>query len=323
MRASLGMLTVVASVLSVTARVSEAAPRGVTVFLDRDGRTIDHHGDEIVIPAFGGGDRAWNGIATCVAKQFSPFQIEVVTHRPTRGDFITAVIGGRASQLGLDDSSTNGVGPYSGRVIKNAIVHIFSKVGTGERDVQNLCAVTVHEVAHSLGLDHTYKCGDVMSYFLDRCGARRIMDVEAPCGESRTRRCANGDRTQNSYRRLGAMVGFRDELDPEPEPDVDANDAYDHDADGSDDPWGDAQTDDTGAAEADGWDTPSQNEPQQRPEPGDAQSDDVDSNDGWDPPAQNEPQQRPEPRRRRQPQHQCGGANAPSYRRIYIIRRYR
>jgi hypothetical protein len=280
------MLSVVVSVLSVTARVSEAAPRGVTVFLERDGRTIDHDGDEIVIPAFGGGDRAWNGIATCVAKHFSPFQIDVVTRRPARGDFITAVIGGRASQLGLDDRSTNGVGPYSGRVIPNAIVHIFSKVGTGERDIQNLCAVTVHEVAHSLGLDHSYKCGDVMSYFLDRCGARRIMDVEAPCGESRSRRCANGERTQNSYRRLGAMVGFRDDPDPEPEPEQQEPD------DDSYDPWGDAG------------------------------SEEVETDDGWDTPAQNEPQQRQEPRGR-QPKHNCGGANAPAYRRIYIIRRYR
>ncbi|HEY5933885.1 MAG TPA: matrixin family metalloprotease [Kofleriaceae bacterium] len=303
MRAALGMLSVVICV-AVTAGVSEAAPRGVTVFLDRDGRTIDHDGDQIVIPAFGGGDRAWNGIASCVARHFSPFQVEVVTRRPARGDFITAVIGGRASQLGLDDGSTNGVGPYNGRVIPNAIVHIFSKVGTGERDVQNLCAVTVHEVSHSLGLDHSFKCGDVMSYFLDRCGERRIMDVEAPCGESRSRRCANGERTQNSYRKLGAMVGFRTEPDPEPEPGApdDDEDAYDPPAgdDGDDrahDPWADAPGDDGSDA------------------------DNVDADDHWN--TRNEPQQRPEPRgRRRQPQHQCGGANAGN-RRIYIIRRYR
>ena len=299
MRASLGMLSVVICAVAVTAGVSEAAPRGVTVFLDRDGRAIEHDGDQIVIPAFGGGDRAWNGIASCVVRHFSPFQVEVVTRRPARGDFITAVIGGRASQLGLDDGSTNGVGPYNGRVIPNAIVHIFSKVGTGERDIQNLCAVTVHEVSHSLGLDHSYKCGDVMSYFLDRCGARRIMDVEAPCGESRSRRCANGERTQNSYRRLGAMVGVRNEPDPEPEPaepdvDDDDDDAYDPPAsdDGAYDPWGDAPGDGAGDVEAD---------------------DDGD--------LQNEPQQRPEPRRRGQPQHQCGGA--AGNRRVYIIRRYR
>ena len=212
MRATLAVLTLFLSITHATH--ADAAPRAVTVFLEREGRIVERDGEEVIIPAFGGGDRAWSKIVACVTRQFSPFRVEVVDRRPGRGDFITAVIGGRASQLGLDDDSTNGVGPYNGRVIRNAYVYIFSQVGSGERDVANLCAVTVHEVSHSLGLDHTYKCGDVMSYFLDRCGPRRILDVEAPCGETRARRGANGQRTQNSYRQLAARVGLRDEPDP-------------------------------------------------------------------------------------------------------------
>ncbi|MEO8700608.1 MAG: matrixin family metalloprotease [Kofleriaceae bacterium] len=205
----------------VTAVTSaSAAPKPVTVFLERSGQVVEHDGEEIAMPKFGGGDRAWTGIVTCVKQQFSPFQIDVVDQRPARGEFITAVVGGRASQLGLDDGSTNGVGPYSpDHVIRNAVVHVFSKVGTGEKDVQNLCAVTVHEVSHSLGLDHTYKCGDVMSYFLDRCGARRFLDVDSPCGEDSRRACGDGSRTQNSYRRVAAAVGLRTP-DAEPEPDT-------------------------------------------------------------------------------------------------------
>ena len=235
MRATLVMLSLVVCV--TIAGVAEAAPRGVTVFLERGGRVIENDGDEIVIPRFGGGDRAWNGIVACVEKHFAPFQLQIVDRRPSRGDYITAVLGGRASQLGLDDRSTNGVGPYTGSVIPNAVVHIFSKVGSGERDVSNLCSVAVHEVSHSLGLDHTYKCGDVMSYFLDRCGARRILDVDAACGETRARRCGNGARTQNSYRRLGALVGFKNEAEPEPEPEREAEPEPEPD----DDPWDEAQ----------------------------------------------------------------------------------
>ena len=195
---------------------ADAAPRPVTVFLDRGGRVVS---EKVRIPRFGGGDRAWAGIVACVKDHYAPFQVDIVDQKPARGQYITAVIGGRASQLGLDDRWTNGVGPHSGRVIANAIVFIFSKVGTGERDVHNLCAVTAHEVAHALGLDHSFKCGDIMSYWLDRCGKRRFMDADAPCGEDEARECANGDEVQNSYRRLGELVGFREEPAPEPEPD--------------------------------------------------------------------------------------------------------
>jgi hypothetical protein len=197
---------------------------------------------------------------TCVKGHFAPFQIDIVDRKPSRGDYITAVVGGRASMLGLNDRNTNGVGPYSpNRVLRTATVHVFSKVGTGERDVKNLCAVTVHETAHALGLDHTYKCGDIMSYFLDRCGPRKILDVEAPCGEDSPRRCGDGKQTQNSYRKLAQAVGLRKgqpepEPEPEPEPDDDVwhDDGYYDDGHGhghdhdygdeiydEDDPWAD------------------------------------------------------------------------------------
>jgi hypothetical protein len=206
-------------VKSRTAAVVPKARAPLTVFLERTGRVVDHEGEDVAIPKFGGGDAAWKGIVGCVKTHFAPFQVEIVDAQPRGGDFITAVIGGRASQLGLDDRSTNGVGPYiPNRVQRDATVHVFSKVGTGERDIQNLCAVTVHEVAHAMGLDHTYKCGDIMSYYLDRCGPRKFLDVAAPCGEFSSRECGTGEKTQNSYRMLASLVGLKNEPAPEPEP---------------------------------------------------------------------------------------------------------
>ena len=220
------LVVVVSGLLAAVSSVAEAAPRPVTVYLERGGRVVDHQGEDVEIPRFGGTDAAWTKIVGCVKTQFSPFQIDIVETEPS-GDHITAILGGYASQLGLDDRSTNGVGPYiAGRVQRNATVHIFSKVGTGERDTQNLCAVTVHEVSHALGLDHTFKCGDVMSYYLDRCGARKFLDVDAACGEFSARSCGDGEKTQNSYRMVATLVGLKN---PDPTPTTDDTEDRDDD----------------------------------------------------------------------------------------------
>lgn len=247
-----GAFAVVVGLLAVIPSVAEAAPRPVTVFLERQGRIVDHEGEQVEIPRYGGGDAAWTKVVGCVKAQFAPFQLDVVDQEPT-GDHITAVVGGLASQLGLDDRTTNGVGPYiPGRVQRTATVHIFSRVGTGERDTQNLCAVTVHEVSHALGLDHTFKCGDVMSYYLDRCGARKFLDVTAPCGEFSARTCGTGEQTQNSYRMLASLVGLKNQPAPEPEPPA------------QDDPWTDDEqvTDDDEPVEDD---EQSEDEPEEDP----------------------------------------------------------
>ena len=198
--------------LLVLCLLATAAHANTTVFLERSG-----HDD---IPRFGGTDRAWGAIVGCVKRQYAPFAVDITDRKPAKGAYITAVVGGLASQRGLDDETTNGVGPYDGSVIRDAVVNVFSEVGTGATDIENLCAVTAHEVGHALGLDHEVLCGDIMSYYLDQCGARTFMDQEAPCGEDEERACGDGAATQSSYRRLAALVGFRDAPVVAPEPEV-------------------------------------------------------------------------------------------------------
>lgn len=198
--------------LLVLCLLATAAHANPTVFLERSGR------DDI--PRFGGGDRAWAAIVGCVKRQYAPFAVDITDRKPASAPYITAVVGGLASQRGLDDDTTNGVGPYDGGVIRDAVVNVFSQVGTGETDIENLCAVTAHEVGHALGLDHEVLCGDIMSYYLDQCGARTFMDQDAPCGEDEERACGADGETQNSYRRLAALVGLRPAAAPDVAPDV-------------------------------------------------------------------------------------------------------
>lgn len=193
-------------VLVSLAGPAAAAARPVTVVMERGGRVLS---DDVTIPRFGGGDQTWRGVVACVRDQFAPFQVDLVEAAPARGAYITVLVGGRASSLGYDDQVTSGVAPYTGDVIANAVVHVFSQGGRGERDVASLCAVAAHEIGHALGLDHSTTCGDLMSYHHDRCGAPAFLDVEAPCGTDRPRTCSNGDATQSSYRRLGHLVGFK------------------------------------------------------------------------------------------------------------------
>ena len=192
---------------------SAAAATPVTVFLERGGhREQTDDGDVVQIPRFGGTTRVWNAVVGCVRDKFSAFAVDVVDQRPQDGDFITAVVGGSADQLGYDPDKVAGVGPEDGHVIPDAIVHVFSRT-IGERDTQQLCETTAHEIGHALGLDHSMQCGDLMSYPRDECGERPTLtftDVDAACGEYSERQCEWGD-TQNSYQRLAALVGLHGE----------------------------------------------------------------------------------------------------------------
>jgi hypothetical protein len=216
----------VGAVIAVVLAVATPARAGVSVFLERNGFVTE---DGVEIPRFG--------------KQYEPFAVDIVDTRPARGHFITAVVGGRASQLGFDDEMIDGVGPFDGDVEPDAVVHVFSQT-SGERDIANLCAATAHEVGHALGLDHELYCGDIMSYYGDQCGEPRFVDAEAPCGEDDERDCASGNATQSSYRRLGQLVGFRDGHKPATSPTADPDHVRrddpdaDDDGDDGDDGWG-------------------------------------------------------------------------------------
>jgi hypothetical protein len=150
-----------------------------------------------------------------VRDRYANFNVDVLTRRPpaaVKVHYATVIVGGWASDVGLSNRDYNGIAPYhKGRIVLDGTALVFSKVGPhGEHDIENVCSAIVHESAHMIGgLDHELKCGDVMGYATNKCGAREFVDEDAPCGETVKRRCGNGQMTQNSYRLLGSKVGFR------------------------------------------------------------------------------------------------------------------
>lgn len=161
--------------------------------------------DRVTFPAYRGGARAWQAITACVRNAYRDFAVDFTDQRPNRGGYSMIIVGGTPNLLGLS-SETGGIAPADGVVLRNAVGFVFS-ANAGER-TDDVCEAIVHEVGHTLGLDHAYRCEDPMSY-LDDCGPKTFADVEAACGEYEARTCDSGKATQNSYRKLMALVGPR------------------------------------------------------------------------------------------------------------------
>ena len=161
---------------------------------------------EVKLPGWKGTDKAWTQTVTCVRKLFEPFDVEVTDRRPTDDDYLLVAVGGRPKDIGGKDPRIAGLAPFNGAVIPRAVVFAFA--AQQSHKVRPVCETIGMEVAHAYGLDHAYLCKDVMTY-LPPCGAKSFVDKDVPCGEGKKRPCAGGAPTQNSFRRLLAVLGPR------------------------------------------------------------------------------------------------------------------
>jgi len=157
--------------------------------------------------AWTGGNAGWQRLVECVGKTFAPFDVTVTDKPPAHSDYIMVSVGGTPRDIGVKAKNVSGLAPFNGSVVPRAVVFAFA--AQSGNDVRTVCETVAMEVAHAYGLDHEYLCKDVMTYLPHCTAARSFVDADAPCGETKKRLCEGGGATQNSYRRLAAVLGTR------------------------------------------------------------------------------------------------------------------
>ncbi len=155
------------------------------------------------VPAYRGSDRQWQQFTTCVENHFRAFDVTIVDERPAGSNYVSVMVGGDPKMLGLAET-VGGVAPYTGKVLPSSVVFVFQ---TPHSNTRSLCDTTAHEIGHTMGLDHSRQCNDVMSY--EACGSKAFRDEAARCGEWGDRPCADGHGSQNTWGTLAALVGTR------------------------------------------------------------------------------------------------------------------
>ncbi len=210
----------------VTGAASRLRGASRTIYLNREGVVLSGGFDDaaenrssvalsagyerLVLPGYNGTDRGWKSLVKCIEQRFAPFDVRVTDQRPVdTDDYVMAVFGGTARELGYskkDAATVGGLAPFNGKAIGRAVVFIFTGTLKNRRD--DSCDTAAMEIAHAYGLDHAFHCQDVMTY-KKRCGTRRFLDKDVPCGEDAARTCTGGAKTQNSHRVLVGLLGAR------------------------------------------------------------------------------------------------------------------
>ncbi|HEU4610494.1 MAG TPA: Ig-like domain-containing protein [Kofleriaceae bacterium] len=140
-----------------------------------------------VVSAFSGSAATWNAVVQCVKESYADFDVEIVTERPTSGNYHMAIVAGSPGQVGMQNGVL-GVSPFSCGYINNAISFTFANLVAN--DVPEICWTVAQETAHSWGLDHKYDNRDPMTYLSGGPTYKRFQNEAGSCGEYNARQCS-------------------------------------------------------------------------------------------------------------------------------------
>jgi MYXO-CTERM domain-containing protein len=153
------------------------------------------------IAAFTGSDAVWQQVVDCVKQRYADFDVEIVTTRPTSGNYHMAIAAGTPQQVGMQ-SGVLGVSPFSCGYINNAVSYTFANLIAN--NVPEMCWTIAQETAHSWGLDHKFDNRDPMTYLSGGPTIKNFINEAGSCGEYSARTCqcsytGTGNAKMNSY----------------------------------------------------------------------------------------------------------------------------
>jgi MYXO-CTERM domain-containing protein len=120
----------------------------------------------------------WTKVVQCVRETFAPFNIKIVDVDPGNVRHMEVMVAGSPGDIGLPNG-VGGVAPFSCGYSENSISYAFANVYGGI--VNEICATTAQEVAHTWGLDHVVEASDPMTYNPYN-GRRKFKDAPVSCG---------------------------------------------------------------------------------------------------------------------------------------------
>ncbi|MBC8072925.1 MAG: Ig-like domain-containing protein [Deltaproteobacteria bacterium] len=215
-----------ADALELVGEVTPRAAQRATVFVNFDGAELVAGNDDAranstaitelagSFPDYGSGSgRA--AVLQAVERDFDLYDVVLVDHRPSSGNYTMAMVGP------VDSGSTLGIALLDcDDRFPNNVVFAFHGEGDGYTAASQANTIS-QELAHSFGLEHVDQSGDVMfpmstggdPAFLDQCSGI-VPAPEITCPAQHAVHCEPGG--QNSHRELLSRFGPRTPDDEDP-----------------------------------------------------------------------------------------------------------
>lgn len=156
------------------------------------------------VQAFAYSDAVWQQVVQCVRETYAPFNVQIVTERPTQPGYHMAIVAGRPQDVQMQQG-VGGVSPFTCGFITGGISYSFANIYGG--DVDETCWTVAQETAHSWGLDHKFDNKDPMTYLQSGPSRKAFQNMAGSCGEFQARGCQCGGSTMNSYQAILSTFG--------------------------------------------------------------------------------------------------------------------